>query len=79
VLCETKYGELHIEKLAWLSMTRLAWLRTAGRQFFYLTNIIFLEKLAREILEKIMKRYRPKIIMLTILSCPKLPRTSFEN
>jgi hypothetical protein len=61
-------------------MTRLAWLRTAGRQkFFYLTNIIFLEKLAWEILEKIRKKYRPKIIMLTILSCPKLQRTSFEN
>jgi hypothetical protein len=40
----------------WLSMTRLAWLRMAGRQFFlYLTNIIFLEKLAWEILEKIRK------------------------
>jgi hypothetical protein len=61
-------------------MTRLAWLRTAWRQnFFYLTNIIFLEKLAWEILEKNRKKYRPKIIMLTILSCPKLPRTSFEN
>jgi hypothetical protein len=61
-------------------MTRLAWLRTAGREnFFYLTNIIFLEKLAREILEKIRKKYRPKIIMLTILSCPKLPCTNFEN
>jgi hypothetical protein len=61
-------------------MTRLAWLGTARRQnFLYLTNIIFLEKLAREIFEKIRKKYRPKIIMLTILSCPKLPRTSFEN
>jgi hypothetical protein len=47
--------------------------------FFYLTNIIFLEKLAWEILEKIRKKYRPKIIMLAILCCPKLPRTSFEN
>jgi hypothetical protein len=47
--------------------------------FLYLTNIIFLEKLAREILENIRKKYWPKIIMLTILSCPKLPRTSFEN
>jgi hypothetical protein len=61
-------------------MTRLAWLRTVGQQIFlYLINIIFLEKLAREILDKIMKKYRPKIIMLTILSCPKLSRTSFEN
>jgi hypothetical protein len=61
-------------------MTRLAWLRTAGRQIFFVFNKYnFLEKLAREILEKIRKKYRPKIIMLTILSCPKLPRTSFEN
>jgi protoheme ferro-lyase len=43
-------------------------------KFFYLTNIIFLEKLAREILEKIKKKYRPKIIMLTIHSFPKLVR-----
>jgi hypothetical protein len=61
-------------------MTRLAWLRTAGRQFFFVFNKYnFLEKLAREILENIRKKYRLKIIMLTILSCPKLPRTSFEN
>jgi hypothetical protein len=64
----------------WLSMTRLAWLRTAGRQNFFVFNKYnFLEKLAWEILEKIRKKYQPKIIMLIILSCPKLPRTSFEN
>jgi hypothetical protein len=53
--------------------------RLGGKFFLYLTNILFLEKLAREILEKIRKKYRPKIIMLTTLSYPKLPRTSFEN
>jgi hypothetical protein len=61
-------------------MTRLAWLWTAGRQNFFVFNKNnYLEKLAREILEKIRKKYRPKIVMLTILSCPKLARTSFEN
>jgi hypothetical protein len=48
-------------------------------KFFVFNKYNFLEKLAREILEKNRKKYRPKIIMLTILSCPKLPRTSFEN
>jgi hypothetical protein len=61
-------------------MIRLAWLWTAGRQKFFVFNKYnFLEKLALKILEKIRKKYRPKIIMLTVLSCPKLPRTSFEN
>jgi dihydroneopterin aldolase len=42
-------------------MTRLAWLRAAGRQNFFVFNKYnFLEKLAREILEKIMEKYQTK-------------------
>jgi hypothetical protein len=42
------------------SMTRLAWLRRVGRQFFF-NKYNFFEKLAWEILEKIRKNIRLKL------------------